>query len=212
MTYRLWMHLASLSILLLCSTQVWASPITVLMLGDSLTEGYGVSTEQAYPHLVEQQLKSEGHDVKVISAGVSGATSASGPPRLKWYLKAKPDILVLALGANDGLRGISINSLEKNLSTTIEMAQKNNMLILLAGMRMLPNYGPKYTKEFAELYPKLAKKYKLDLIPFLLDGVAAQPQYNLPDRIHPNEKGHKILANTVTQYLKPLLKKSLTHF
>ena len=179
-----------------------ASAQTILFLGDSLTEGYQLAKEEAYPALVEKELKKTKPSVKVINGGVSGATSASGPKRLAWYLKAKPDIIVLALGANDGLRGTKINETEKNLSLVIEKSQTAGIKVILAGMKMPTNYGEPYRSEFESLFPKLAKKYSIKLIPFMLEGVATKSDLNLPDGIHPNAKGHKIMAKTMLKHLE----------
>ena len=178
---------------------------TVLCLGDSLTEGYQLNKEEAYPYLIEQALKPKHPDIKVINGGVSGATTASGLKRLDWYLKAKPDIMILALGANDGLRGLKVNDAEKNLTSVIEKAQARGITVMIAGMKMPPNYGEKYRLEFEALYPKLAKKYNLKLIPFLLEGVATKSELNLADGIHPNPKGHQVMAKTIIKYLEPEL-------
>lgn len=178
---------------------------TIVVLGDSLTEGYHLSKEEAFPHLVESELKKRGKDIKVINAGSSGATSASGLKRLDWYLKAKPEILILILGANDGLRGLKVSDTEKNLSSVIEKAKSLNITVILGGMQMPTNYGSSYRKEFSELYPKLAKKYDIKLIPFILEGVGGVPEMNLPDGIHPNAKGHKLMAKTVLKSLEGLL-------
>lgn len=186
----------------------WAQSETViLMLGDSLTEGTGVAPEVAYPYVVEQQLRQAGYPVKVINAGIGGSTTASAPARLRWHLKAKPrpQILLLALGANDGMRGVSVNTSKKHLAATIALAQKHQLKVVLAGMQIPPNYGAAYTRDFAAMYPALAKSYQIPLIPFLLKDVAAQPKLNLGDGIHPNPAGHKILAKNVLPYLKPLL-------
>ncbi len=177
----------------------------IIALGDSLTEGYGISEEQAYPALLQDRLSKEGFNIKIINAGVSGATSASGPSRLKWHLKAKPSILILALGANDGLRGISSEKMEKNLIETLRIAQKNSMKILFVGMQMPPNYGKKYRDDYQNVFSKIAKKERLEFVPFLLEGVAGNPKLNLPDGIHPNEEGHKVLAETIYKHLKKLL-------
>lgn len=178
---------------------------TILVLGDSLTEGYHLSKEEAFPFLVEVELKNQGKKVKVINGGSSGATSASGLKRLDWYLRAKPDILILILGANDGLRGLKNEDTEKNLSGVIEKAQSQNITVILGGMQMPTNYGASYRNEFAAIYPKLAKKYKIKLIPFILEGVGGVPEMNLPDGIHPNAKGHQLMAKTVLKYLEGLL-------
>jgi acyl-CoA thioesterase-1 len=175
---------------------------TIVFLGDSLTEGYQLSKEEAYPALVERELKRKGKDVKVINGGVSGATSASGPKRLDWYLKAKPDILVLALGANDGLRGLKIQETEKNLSLVVEKARQQGITVILAGMKMPTNMGESYRKAFENIFPNIAKKYDIKLIPFLLEGVGGKPEFNLPDGIHPNPKGHQVMAKLVLKVLE----------
>lgn len=175
---------------------------TILFLGDSLTEGYRLAKEEAYPALIEKKLKKEHEDIKVINGGVSGATSASGMKRLDWYLKAKPDIMVLALGANDGLRGLKVKDTEKNLSSVIEKAQNQGIKVILAGMKMPTNYGEPYRTHFQEMFPKLAKKYKIKLIPFLLEEVATIKELNLSDGIHPNAEGHKVMASTVLKVLE----------
>ncbi len=177
----------------------------LVVLGDSLTEGYGVSRLQAYPALLEKKIQADGKSWSVVNAGISGATSASGPSRMRWQMKMKPQMVIVALGANDGLRGLSVESTEKNLSQTIEIAQKEKVKVILAGMMLPPNYGAKYTKDFQEIYNRLAKKYQLQKIPFLLDGVAGNPKLNLADGIHPNEKGHEIIAGHVFDAIKGLL-------
>jgi acyl-CoA thioesterase I len=178
---------------------------TVLFLGDSLTEGYQLSKEEAYPALIEQKLKANHPKLKVINGGVSGATTASGYKRLSWYLRAKPDIMLLALGANDGLRGLKLEESEKNLSAVIEEAQKKDIKVILAGMKMPTNYGEPYRSNFEKMFPRLAKKYGVKFIPFLLEGVGGVSSLNLPDGIHPNPEGHKVMATTVLKTLEPLL-------
>lgn len=175
---------------------------TILFLGDSLTEGYQLSKEEAYPAVIERQLQKSHKGIKIINGGVSGATSASGLKRMDWYLKAKPDIMVLALGANDGLRGMKVDQTEKNLSSVIEKAQERGITVILAGMKMPTNMGEPYRTNFENMFPKLAKKYSLKLIPFILEGVGGQPELNLPDGIHPNPKGHEIMAKTVLKVLE----------
>lgn len=178
---------------------------TILFLGDSLTEGYQLTKEEAYPALIETELKKKDPSIKVINGGVSGATSASGLKRMDWYLKAKPDLMLLALGANDGLRGLSVAQTEKNLSDVVEKAHERGITVIIAGMKMPTNMGEKYRKEFEGVFERVAKKYKLKLIPFLLEGVGGNPKLNLPDGIHPNPEGHKIMAKTVLKTLEPLL-------
>ena len=182
---------------------------TIVFLGDSLTEGYGLEKSEAFPYLFEQALKAKGYkDIKVINAGISGSTSASALSRVKWYLRIKPTILVLALGANDGLRGLDPQAMKKNLAMAIKLALERNIQVVLAGIKIPPNYGIQYTKEFEAVYPQLAEEFKIPFIPFLLDGVAARPEMNLPDGIHPNSRGHQIIARHVLENLLPLLPKS----
>lgn len=178
------------------------SPKKLLILGDSLTEGFGVAKEAAFPALVEKRIQESGKKWIVINAGVSGSTTASGVKRLQWQIKSKPDLMILALGANDGLRGLSIAQTEKNLSDTIEIAVKEKIKVILVGMFLPPNYGAVYSKDFGAMYDRLAKKYKLKKIPFLLEGVAGVPSLNLADGIHPNEKGHSLIAETVFKNIR----------
>lgn len=178
------------------------------MIGDSLTEGYNLSREQSYPFLVEQKLVAKGYsDLKVTNGGVSGATSASAISRLKWHLRSKEKwtVLILALGANDGLRGIDPSATKSNLLGAIKLAKENNIQVLLAGMKVPPNYGQDYAKKFETLFTDLAKQEKVPLIPFLLKDVGGEPSKNLPDGIHPNAEGYKIVADTVLSHLEPLL-------
>ena len=175
---------------------------TILFLGDSLTEGYQLSKEEAYPAIIERKLQKSHKGIKIINGGVSGATSASGLKRMDWYLKAKPDIMVLALGANDGLRGMKVEQTEKNLASVIEKAQERGITVIIAGMKMPTNMGEPYRTNFENVFPKLAEKYSLKLIPFILDGVGGQPELNLPDGIHPNPKGHEVMARTVLKVLE----------
>ncbi len=178
---------------------------TVLFLGDSLTEGYRLSKDEAYPALVEKALIKKYPELKVINGGKSGDTTAGGVKRLDWYLKAKPKIMVLALGANDGLRGLKASEAKKNLSQIIEKAQAKGINVLLAGMKIPMNYGDSYRKEFEAIFPALAKAHNVPLIPFLLEGVAANPDLNLADGIHPNAKGYEVMSKTVIKHLEPLL-------
>ncbi len=178
----------------------------VLCLGDSLTEGYGVAPEQSYPHRLEARLRERGHaDVRVVNAGTSGATSASALSNLRWHLRAKPDILILALGANDGLRGLDLVETRANLAEAIAFARSHGVTVILAGMKLPPNYGPDYTQRFERLFPELAAETGVALIPFLLDGVAAKPKLNLPDGIHPNAEGYERVVENVIPVLEPLL-------
>lgn len=175
---------------------------TILMLGDSLTEGTGVEQTKAYPYLVEQKLKAQGFlAIQVINGGVTGSTTASALSRLKWYLRDCPDILLLALGANDGLRGLPIVQIKNNLAATIKLALSKGIRVILAGMKMPPNYGEDYTLKYEKVFLELAKEYGIVFIPFLLEGVAGDPHLNLPDGIHPNERGHQIISELVYKTL-----------
>ena len=182
-----------------------AAQTLIVALGDSLTEGFGVSREEAYPHLVEQELIRKGYSVRIVNAGISGSPSASAPSRMQWFLRVKPDIVILALGGNDGLRGLSLKHMKKNLGEAIKLAISKNIKVLLAGMQIPLNYGQDYTKSFKSTFYELAEKYDLPLIPFLLKDVGNVPILNLPDGIHPNPEGHKIISQTVIEHLEPLL-------
>ena len=185
----------TLLILFLLNLQI-LSANTILFLGDSLTEGLGVTKENAFPKLVETLIQKElKKNITVINGGVSGSTSSDGLARLKWYLKKKPYIVFLALGANDGLRGLNLKQSQKNLEEIVEYAQKSKAKVLLAGMRIPPNYGPQYVEDFKKIYQELKNKYNLKTMPFLLDGVAGVKNMNQRDGIHPNEEGHIMIAD-----------------
>lgn len=176
---------------------------TILFLGDSLTEGLGVTKEDAFPKLVETMIQTElKKDVTVINGGVSGSTTSDGLDRLKWYIKKKPSIVFLALGANDGLRGFDLKQSQKNLEEIIKYAQESNAKVLLAGMLIPPNYGPEYSENFRKMYEEIKDKYKLKSMPFLLDQVAGNKNLNQSDGIHPNEQGHKTIAKNVFEFIK----------
>jgi len=178
------------------------SPTHILFLGDSLTAGLGVKLENAYPLLVQEMLREKGiQNFKITNGSISGSTTASALSRLKWFLKARPDILLLALGANDGLRGLSTSAMSQNLDRTIVVAKANGIRVILAGMEIPPNYGPAYSKAFRGVFVVLADKYHLSFIPFLLKGVAGNPSLNQADGLHPNPAGHKIIAKTVLPYI-----------
>jgi len=180
----------------------------ILILGDSLTAGYGLDPAQAYPAVLEEKIRNAGLDWwRVINAGVSGDTSAGGLRRIDWLLKRKVDILVLELGANDGLRGIQLDVTKNNLQQIIDRTRKAypGVKIVIVGMMVPPNLGLDYTTQFRELFVELAEENQGGLIPFLLEGVAGRPELNLPDGIHPTAEGHKIIADTVWETLLPLL-------
>ncbi len=180
---------------------------TLLFFGDSLTAGYGLSPEEAFPALVEKQLTARGKSCKVINAGLSGETSAGGLTRIDWILRQPVDVFVLELGANDGLRGLPLDQTRQNLQSILDKvkAKYPNAKLVIAGMMVPPNMGPEYSAGFRALFPDLAKKNNAMLIPFLLDGVAGNDKLNLPDGIHPNTEGHKIVASNLVKVLEPLL-------
>jgi len=180
----------------------------IIVLGDSLTAGLGLDATDSFPSVLQTRLKEQGLDYRVVNAGVSGDTSAGGLRRLEWALgEGDPRILVVALGGNDGLRGLPPPQLEQNLAAIIERAKQRGLSVILAGMEAPPNYGPEYTAAFRKTYQDLARKYEVPLIPFLLQGVAGDPALNQRDGIHPNQRGARIVADTVWQALEPALKR-----
>ena len=180
---------------------------TILFLGDSLTAGYGLDKTQAFPALIQAKIDSLGWAFDVINGGLSGETSAGGLRRVNWLLRRKIDVLVLALGGNDGLRGIPTTEMQQNLQGIIDRAREKypDIQIVLMGIEAPPNLGEVYTTAFRAVFPALSEKNRLPLIPFLLEGVGGIPELNLPDRIHPNAEGHRIIAETVWRVLKPIL-------
>lgn len=191
-------------LLFICSLQVLsAKDGTILFLGDSLTEGLGVSKDRAYPSLVQDMIKTKlGKDVRVINGGVSGSTTADGLDRLVWYLKSDPSLIFVALGANDGLRGLDLEKSQENLEQIIQRAQESGAKVLLAGMLIPPNYGPEYTQRFEKMYQNIQEKYNLKSMPFLLEGIAGKKEFNQSDGIHPNAKGHEKIAQKVFAFIK----------
>ena len=175
-----------------------------MILGDSLTAGLGLPSDQSYPTLLQARLKDEGLDYDVVNAGVSGDTSAGGLSRLDWALQGDVRILVVALGGNDGLRGLPPAALEQNLARIIEGAQERHIKVILAGMEAPPNYGRDYIVSFHKVFPALAKQYHVGLVPFLLDGVAGSDTLNQADGIHPTAAGARVVADNVWRVLKPV--------
>lgn len=188
------------------------TPIRVLFLGNSLTAGYGLSPEEAYPALLQARIDSLKWPVTIINAGVSGDTSAGGLTRLAWQLENPPDVLVVALGANDGLRGLSPTMTKSNLTQIIRQAREANpnVSILIAGMQVPPNLGPIFQKEFREIFPSVADEMGTELLPFLLEGVGGVTELNQSDGIHPNAAGQRRLADNVWPALTPLLQKYIS--
>jgi len=179
----------------------------ILFFGDSLTAGMGLSIEEAFPAIIQGKIDSLGLPYTVINAGISGETTAGGKNRIDWVLNQKVDIFVLELGANDGLRGVPLTETRKNLQTIIDIVRKKNAdtKIILVGMQIPPNLGVEYTREFSNIFPELATKNKLPLIPFLLENVAGKPDLNQNDGIHPTAEGHKIIAENTWVVLNKLL-------
>ncbi len=183
-----------------------AEPV-IVALGDSLTAGYGVAPHEAYPALLEGILRRQGYRYRVVNAGVSGDTTAGGLRRVDWVLRARPEVAIVALGANDGLRGLSLAAMRETLERIVRRLQGGGARVVLAGLRVPPNYGADYAGEFAAAFPAVARRTGATLMPFLLDGVAAQPALNQADGIHPNAAGHQVMADRLWPYLKPLLRK-----
>jgi len=173
--------------------------------GDSLTAGLGVSSEETYPARLQRKLDAKGYHYSVINAGVSGDTTAGGVRRVEWVLKSQPRIVILELGANDGLRGINPEETRANLERIIQRLQGAGVTVLLAGMKLPPNYGRDHTGRFEAIFPELARKYDLVLIPFFLEGVAAQRGLNQADGIHPTGAGYEIIVDQLLPLLEGVL-------
>ncbi|HET6370606.1 MAG TPA: arylesterase [Nitrospiria bacterium] len=176
-------------------------------MGDSLTSGLGVEQREAYPAVLEKRLMARGFSYEVINAGVSGDTTAGGLRRVSWVLKSRPNLVILELGGNDGLRGLGLHQTEENLSKIIEQLLKAGTKVVLAGMRLPTNYGKQYTDEFAAIFPRLAARYHLVLIPFFLEGVAADAGLNQADGIHPTARGYEVIVDHLLPIIEPLLSK-----
>jgi acyl-CoA thioesterase-1 len=173
----------------------------IVAVGDSLTEGLGVAEEFTYPALLEKQLRSGGYHYRVINAGVSGETSSGTLARINWILKLKPDIVILVIGANDGLRGIDPELIKTNLLTLVRTLKEKNVTVLLGGMQMARNLGEEYVSAFENNYPSVAQEEKVGLIPFFLTGVAANPDLNQPDGIHPTAEGYRVVVDHIYPYV-----------
>lgn len=181
----------------------------ILFYGNSITAGYGLEVEQAFPDQIQRRLDSLGYNYKVVNAGLSGETTAAGLNRIDWVLKTVPDIFILELGANDGLRGLDLTETKKNLISIIEKVRKVNpeVKVILAGMQVPPNMGKEYAADFRNVFSEVAKETNAELIPFILEGVAGNPELNLEDGIHPTAEGHVIVADNVWEELKPMLER-----
>ena len=192
---------------LLLGAMPLAAAHTLAFLGDSLTAGYGVEAGESYPSLIQARLKARGLDWQVVNAGVSGDTSADGLRRTDRLLQKPVDVLFLCLGANDGMRGLPVAELEKNLRAIVAKARAKKAVVVLAGIQVPENYGADYRKAFSAVFSRLAKEQRLPFLPFLLEGVAMDPALNQADRIHPNAAGHRIVAEHVWKVLQPVLAK-----
>lgn len=179
--------------------------MTLVFVGDSLTQGYGVKKNESFPELVSEQLKKNGRKVKVINGGVSGSLSSSAEQRVRWYLKIHPDVIFICLGANDSFKGTPPSAIKQNLSKAIALAQAAQVRVVLAGMRPFRNMGEKYVQEFEGVFRDLAKMKNLTYMPFLLDGVALKPELNQADGKHPNAQGHILISQNVLKVLEPVL-------
>jgi acyl-CoA thioesterase-1 len=177
----------------------------IVFLGDSLTAGLGLSASEAYPAVVGELLKQSGRDFEIVNAGVSGDTSAGGLRRLDWSLQGHVRVLVVALGGNDGLRGLPVEELRRNLATIIARAQSRGIQVVLAGMEAPPNFGDVYTRRFRDVYADLARAYHVQFIPFFLADVAGRPALNQPDGIHPTAEGQRLIAARMLKAITPLL-------
>jgi acyl-CoA thioesterase-1 len=178
----------------------------IVAFGNSLTAGFGVAPDESYPAQLAKHLQKNGWQFEVINAGVSGETSAGGVRRIEWILKSQPRVVILELGVNDGLRGLPLQQTYTNLHTIIERLKSEGVLVILAGMRIPVNYGEEYTGEFFEMYKRLAQEFAIPLIPFFLEGVAAQPKLNQGDGVHPTAEGYIVVARNVWHTLEPILK------
>jgi acyl-CoA thioesterase I len=179
----------------------------IAVLGDSLTAGLGIAAGDAFPARLQARLHREGYRYRVVNAGVSGDTSASGLRRVDWVLRSRPEIVIVALGANDGLRGLGVAAMQSNLTQIVERLRAASARVLVAGMRVPPNYGDDYARRFEDSFRQVAARTGATLMPFLLAGVAGDPALNQPDGIHPTADGQAVIADNVWAYLKPLLRR-----
>ncbi len=177
----------------------------IVAFGDSLTAGLGVQADESYPAQLQRRLDSVGYHYRVINAGVSGDTTAGGLRRVSWILNNKPELVILELGANDGLRGLPVDHTQDNLRAIIRRLQEAGTTVVLAGMKLPPNYGQEYAARFESMYPKLAHESQLPLIPFFLAGVGGSSSLNQADGIHPTKEGYKLIVEEVLKVLRPLL-------
>ena len=198
---------AALLAVVLVAPPVAAQERVIVALGDSLTAGLGLLPDDAYPSLLEKRLRRAGYRYHVVNAGVSGDTTAGGLRRVDWVLRSQPTIVIVALGANDGLRRLSVEAMRANLTEIVHRLRAGGASVLLVGMRVPPNYGDVYGRAFAAGFAEVARTTRVPLAPFLLDGVAGQARLNQPDGIHPTVEGQRIIADRLWPYLEPLLRK-----
>ncbi len=177
----------------------------IVAFGDSLTAGLGVQANDSYPAQLQRRLDSLGYHYRVINAGVSGDTTAGGLRRVSWILSSKPELVILELGANDGLRGLRIDETHNNLHRIISQLQEARVLVILAGMKLPPNYGQDYTTQFETMYRTLVKEHQLPFIPFFLEGVGGTPSLNQADGIHPTSEGYQVVVEHLLKVLRPVL-------
>ncbi len=193
--------------MLAASASAYSAPKTVLVLGDSLSAEYGLNRGSGWVALLEKKLKAERITATIVNASISGETTSGGRARLPALIRQhKPSVVVIELGANDGLRGLPVAQAEDNLRAMVDLSKKNNAEVLLIGMRMPPNYGRTYTEQFFRMYTKLSDKFKAPLVPFMLEGVAEQPKLFQADRLHPNADAHPIILANIWPKFKPLVK------
>jgi acyl-CoA thioesterase-1 len=196
----------TLLLLALLAPSVGAQERIIVAFGDSLTAGLGVPAEQSYPALLGARLRAEGYPYRVVNAGVSGDTTAGGLRRVDWALRLNPDIVILELGVNDALRGQDLSAVRANLDHLVERFRSAGARVLVAGMRLPPNYGTSYGADFQRLYALVAKKHGVGFMPFFLDGVGGNARLNQPDGIHPTAEGYRIIVDRLWPYLRPLLR------
>lgn len=197
--------LLATALLFTVSAAAVAEPYRIVGFGDSLMAGYGLDPGESFPEKLQSALKAKGHDVVIVNAGVSGDTTSAGLARLDWSVPDGTQLVILELGANDMLRGVSPDIAKQNLDAMMARLQQRNMPVLIAGMRAAPNLGPDYQSSFDAIYPELAKAYGATLYPFFLDGVAAQPHLQLPDGMHPNAAGVDVMVERVLPMVEKLI-------
>lgn len=183
-----------------------AEPVKILFIGDSLTQGYGVRAEEAFPEVTGRLLATRGYNVQIVNGGISGSMTAAADQRLRWYLRAKPGIVVFALGANDGLKGTPADVIEANLDRAVQYAKSKDVRVVLTGQKIFKNFGADYVKAFDSIFPRLANKHHVVFMPFLLKDVALKTELNQPDGRHPNAEGHKRIAENLVKLIEPMIK------